>query len=184
MVSLIFGIHTGEALDIDLTDFVNRLYAMLPTLALMPDIETLPTTAFKSSELAATPKTSSVADMLFRALHLSFSRRTSGGGSPAWRSAAFAKRLLTASLHWPPNTATRAIEFVGTLIERDPKLEALLNTEDRSVDGVYRPDLDDPQLCNPFGTNFWELHVLLESHWDARVKSSAMKLLSSSSSRS
>lgn len=162
---------------------MNRLYAMLPSLALLPDIESPPNTASKSSDAIAAPKSSSTADMLFRALHLAFSRRTSAGASPSWRSAAFAKRLLAASLQWPPSTATRAIEFVGTLIERDPKLEALLSTDERSVDGVYRPELDDPQLCNPFGTNFWELHVLSASHWDARVKQSASKLLNSTVSR-
>ena len=172
---------TGEALDIDLSDFSNRLYAMLPTLALMPDIETPPSSS-SSYQGASTSKPASIADMLFRALHLAFSRRTAGA-SPPWRSAAFAKRLTGASLHWPPSTALRAIEFVGTLVERDPKLEALLSTDDRSVDGVYRPDLDDPQLCNPFGTNLWELHSLSETHWDKRVKVAAKKLLASSSSR-
>ncbi|KAI0695905.1 nucleolar complex-associated protein-domain-containing protein [Cytidiella melzeri] len=174
----------GEALDIDLSDFSNRLYAMLPSLALMSDIESPPSTSPNYSSVnVASAKTASVADMLFRALHLAFSRRTAAGASPPWRSAAFAKRLASASMHWPPATATRAIEFVGTLVERDPKLEALLSTDDRSVDGVYRPDLDDPQLCHPFGTNLWELHSLSETHWDKRVKSAALKLLTSSSSR-
>ncbi|KAI0093628.1 nucleolar complex-associated protein 3 [Irpex rosettiformis] len=170
----------GEALDIDLSDFSNRLYAMLPSLALMSDIETPPHTPShlsSSSSLSPTiPKAASVADMLFRALHLAFSRRTAGT-SPPWRSAAFAKRLAGASLHWPPSTAIRAIEFVGALIEQDPKLEALLSTDDRSVDGVYRPDLDDPQLSNPFGTNLWELFVLAETHWDKGVRDVAGKML-------
>ena len=172
----------GEALDIDLSDFINRLYAMLPSLAIMADIETTPPTSFKSSSAAASPRPQTVSDMLFRALHLVFTRRTATGASPHWRSAAFAKRLLTASLQWPPSTATRAIAFVGDLVERDPKLEALLSTDDRSVNGVYRPDLDDPQLCNPFGTNFWELHVLAQRHWDKQVAQAARKLMGFSTS--
>lgn len=150
---------------------------MLPTLALMTGIEKPPPMAFKATGGVSTSKTASITDMLFRALHLVFSRRTSAGASPPWRSAAFAKRLLTASLQWPPSTAIRAIEFVGSLVEQDPKLEALLSTDDRSVNGVYRPDLDDPQMCNPFGTNFWELHTLAESHWDATVQKAAKKVL-------
>jgi nucleolar complex protein 3 len=70
----------------------------------------------------------------------------------------------------------RALDFVRGLIAREPKLEALLSTEDRTVDGVYRPDLNDPQLCNPFGTSFWELHILQQSHFDARVKEAARNL--------
>ena len=151
---------------------------MIPSLALMGDIEAPPSTSFQASGDIASPRAQSVSDTLFRALHLAFSRRTSAGASPPWRSAAFAKRLLIASLQWPPNTATRAIEFVGGLVDRDPKLEALLSTDDRSVDGVYRPELDDPQLCNPFGTNFWELHVLARTHWSAAVREAAAKVLS------
>ncbi|KAI0341699.1 nucleolar complex-associated protein 3 [Trametopsis cervina] len=184
----------GEALDIDLTDFINRLYAMLPSLALMSDIETLPDTPFDhskqpppsstpSANVASPGSAASVSDMLFRALYLAFSRRTAAGASPPWRSAAFAKRLAGASLHWPPRTATRAVEFVGSLLERDPKLEALLSPEERSVDGVYRPDLDDPQLCNPFASSLWELHVLAQTHWDGRVQAAARKLLTAQSSR-
>ena len=154
---------------------------MLPALALMPDIEAPPPMSFVAAGGVASPRAASVADVLFRALHLAFSRRTAAAGaSPPWRSAAFAKRLLGAALQWPPGTATRAVAFVGELLERDPKLEALLATDDRSVDGVYRPDLDDPQLCNPFGTNFWELHLLAEAHWSSRVREAAAKLLNSS----
>ena len=167
----------GEALDMDLTDFINRLYAMLPSLAIMADIETLPPVTAQMSNSASPQRPQTVADMLFRTLHLVFTRRAAGSASPSWRSAAFAKRLLTASLLWPPDTATRAIAFVGDLVERDPKLEALLSTEDRSVNGVYRPEVDDPQLCNPFGTNFWELHTLARRHCHSRVVEAARKLL-------
>ncbi|EKM55388.1 uncharacterized protein PHACADRAFT_161374 [Phanerochaete carnosa HHB-10118-sp] len=173
----------GEALEIDLSDFITRLYAMLPSLAFMADIEAPPRTSFQASgAVASSPGAQSASDTLFRALHLAFSRRTSAGASPPWRSAALAKRLLGSSLQWPPDTATRAIAFVGDLVDGDPKLGALLSTDERSVDGVYRPDLDDPQLCHPFATNFWELHLLAERHWSLRVREAAAKLLNSSSS--
>ncbi|KAI0934378.1 hypothetical protein AcV5_006236 [Taiwanofungus camphoratus] len=165
----------GEALDIDLTDFVNRLYAILPSLSLMPDIDTPPATSFKSYIRVAKPQ--SIADMLFRALHLVFTPRTSSSAAPPWRSAAFAKRLLMASLHWSSTAAVRAIEFMGVLVEQEPKLEALLSTEDRGGNGAYRPDLDDPQLSNPLGTLFWELHLLMQTHWDTRVREKARTLL-------
>lgn len=120
--------------------------------------------------------TGSVADMLFVALDIVFSSRT----CPPWRSAAFAKRLLTASLNWPPNTILRVLDFVGGLVAKDSKLEALLSTEeDRTVDGIYRPDIDDPQLCNPFGTSFWELQVLQRRHFDPRVRKRALALTQS-----
>lgn len=156
----------GEALNIDLTDFISSLHAIILPLSFMDDIAEI-----QSGHVH------SVADMLFRALDIVFSPRTAGNVGPSWRSAAFAKRLLNASLHWPPATALRAIDFVRRLIAKDLKLEALLHTEDRVFDGIYRPDVDDPQLSHPFGTSFWELHALHKAHWHAKVREEAGKLL-------
>ncbi|KAG6911501.1 hypothetical protein DXG01_014575 [Tephrocybe rancida] len=141
---------------------------------LMTDVDATPPPPATGSRPA---KTHSVADMLFRTLNIVFSPRSLGATAPPGRSAAFAKRLLSASLHWPPVTALRAIEFVGGLIAKDPKLEALLSSKDRTFDGIYRPDLDDPQLSNPFGTSFWELHMLRQKHWDSKVRTEAERIL-------
>ncbi|EGN92473.1 hypothetical protein SERLA73DRAFT_99308 [Serpula lacrymans var. lacrymans S7.3] len=164
----------GEALNIDLSDFVNHLYAIILPISLLPKLDLPPPSA--SSSDVRTTKAPSVADMLFRALVIVFSPRTSGLAAPPWRSAAFAKRLLLASLNWPPGTVLRALEFVGGLIAKDPKLEALLSTEDRTYDGIYLPEIDDPQLCHPFGTSFWELQLLQQTHYDARVREAARQL--------
>ncbi|KAF7964822.1 hypothetical protein HWV62_2733 [Athelia sp. TMB] len=153
----------GEALNIDLSDFIGRLYTLLLPLGLMPDIDAPP----------PPPHTGrSTADMLFRALELVFAQRA----APPWRGAAFAKRLLGASLHWPPAPALRALGFVRGLLAADARLAALLATDDRTVDGVYRADLEDPQLSNPFAASFWELHVLRRAHYDARVRAAAGEL--------
>jgi nucleolar complex protein 3 len=157
---------TGEALNIDLSDFISHLYALILSLSLVPNID---------SKVDISPSTE---ELLFRALNIIFSPRTSGAAAPSWRSAAFAKRLLTAAVHWPPSTALRAIEFVAGLVAKDSKLAALLSSEDRIFNGVYHPEIDDPQLCNAFGSSFWELHALHENYWDARVREEARKLLS------
>ncbi|KIK08663.1 hypothetical protein K443DRAFT_672195 [Laccaria amethystina LaAM-08-1] len=156
----------GEALNIDLSDFISHLYALILSLSLVPNID---------SKVDISPSTE---ELLFRALNIIFSPRTSGAAAPSWRSAAFAKRLLTAAVHWPPSTALRAIEFVAGLVAKDSKLAALLSSEDRIFNGVYHPEIDDPQLCNAFGSSFWELHALHENYWDARVREEARKLLS------
>ncbi|KAJ6502583.1 nucleolar complex-associated protein-domain-containing protein [Mycena sanguinolenta] len=150
----------GEALNIDLSDFISALYALIMPLSF------------------ADPGTGP-ADMLFRALDIVFSPRTFGAAAPPWRAAAFAKRLLTAALHWPPAAAVRALDFVGGLLSKDPKLAALLSTEERALDGAYRPEVDDPQLCNPLGTCFWELVALSGQHWDPRVRAAAEKVMGS-----
>ncbi|KAF5358193.1 hypothetical protein D9756_001602 [Leucocoprinus leucothites] len=204
----------GEALDIDLSDFITQLYGMILPLTLVNDIEsvapssststpsnptahttsahstsndsknrknhsTTPTNLVvsSSSPLTITPPPS-ISDLLFRALHTVFSPRTGGGvAAPPWRSAAFSKRLLTAALHWPPGSALRTLDLIHDLIAKYPKLEALLSTEDRIFDGIYRADVDDPQLCHPYGTAFWELQTLATSHLDPRVRTAAKKLL-------
>lgn len=159
-------------MNIDLADFVNQLYAIIPYISLE-----LSTSGLFPSKVGDTTKRSDLTSMLFRALHIVFSSRTFGSNAPSWRSAAFAKRLLTASLHWPPEAACKAIHFVGDLLSKDAKLHALLLTEDRSVDGIYRADVDDPQLCNPFGTSFWELYTLIQSHWDSGVRAEAKRAI-------
>ena len=172
---------TGEALNIDLNDFITTLYAILLPLSFSPEIHSASESKNKAGPVADGALTS-VIDILFRALNLVFSPRTSGTSAPPWRSAAFGKRLLIASLHWPAAAALRALDFVGGLIAKDPKLEAMLSTDDRVYDGVYRPDVDDPQLCHPFESSFWELHVLHRQHWDPRVREEAGKLLNFRSS--
>lgn len=57
---------------------------------------------------------------------------------------------------------------------REPRLEALLSSEDRLVNGVYRPEVDDPQLSNPFAGSAFELAMLADSHADSRVRKAAI----------
>ncbi|KAL5490482.1 hypothetical protein ACEPAI_5315 [Sanghuangporus weigelae] len=167
----------GESLNIDLTDFINHIYALIIPLSSTPGIEE----PVAGTEFSCGPELEirgdTPANMLFRALNRVFFPRSSSTKTPAWRSAAFAKRLLTASLHFPGSTALRTIKFVQSLFAKEPKLEALLSVEDRVTNGVYRPDIDDPQLCNPFATNLWELQVLSERHGDQEVRRLACELL-------
>jgi nucleolar complex protein 3 len=202
LINSLLHIHytTGEALNVDLTDFTTQLYTLIPSLCLAPPqefVDAAPTnrssihTTTTTASAAATTTTAassspllrtaiskitpapSTSVLLFRALHLAFAPRVS---VPPWRAAAFAKRLLSAALHWPSAIALRALEFVARLVASEPRLEALLSTEDRTVDGVYRPDVEDPQLCNPFATSAYELHLLQTAHVDARVREAAANL--------
>jgi nucleolar complex protein 3 len=171
MISIeqVLKILTGETLNIDLSDFVSRLFAML--LPLSHAFET------ERESLTVESDKSSVIDMLFHALSIIFSPKTSGARASPLRSAAFAKRLLSVSLQWPPYAALRSLDFVSSLIAKDPKLEAMLSTEDRIFNGIYRADVDDPELCHPFESSFWELHALHQNHWDPKVRQKAKKLL-------
>ncbi|THU90726.1 nucleolar complex-associated protein 3 [Dendrothele bispora CBS 962.96] len=185
----------GESLNIDLNDFITHLYAIILPLALMPNIDMLPTSSSKPNHDPRNPRgiapnpnvpsrspspSSSVStgDMLFKALSIAFGPRTLGKSMvSSSRTSAFVKRLLIASVHWPASLALRSLSFAQGLIARDPKLEALLTTEERTFDGVYRPEVDDPQLCNAFGTCLWELKMLETNHLDPRVRAEARNLM-------
>ena len=137
---------------------------------MLPTIEEVPSAGNLNPQNKLT-----CSNLLFRALNLVLLPRF--GQVPAYRIAAFAKRLLTAALSFPPDSALRAIEFVRSLIGKEPQLESMLNTEERRGGGVYREDVDDPQLAFPFGTVFWELQLLEQRHWDQTVKVAARDLL-------
>ena len=167
----------GEALNIDLTDFVNHLYALIIPFSTMSGIES-PAAGIRYSrgQKGKNFTGHSPADMLFRTLNLIFTSRTSSK-HPAWRTGAFAKRLLSAALHFPPTTTKRTLVFVKSLLSKDAKLEALLSTEDTIANGIYRPDVDDPQLSNPFAATLWELQILSNTYLDQDVRKLAQELI-------
>ncbi|TFK29907.1 nucleolar complex-associated protein 3 [Coprinopsis marcescibilis] len=171
----------GEALNIDLSDFITELYAMLLPLSLLPGIDApYPGLSAPNGRPNSADQSRSIADLCFNALQVIFSPRSSGTGglgNPTWRAAAFSKRLLIASLHWPPSVALQAISFVKSLIVKHPKLEALLTTEDRTHNGVYRADVDDPQLCHALESSLYELHLLQKVKANPRVGEEARRIL-------
>jgi nucleolar complex protein 3 len=173
-VSPPLNFFTGEALDLDLSDFIQSLYALLLPLGVTQDIESTPPNAGRTQ---AKP----TADLLFRALDLGLNGRVHAGGAAAGsasaaRRAAFARRLLGCALGWPGASAVRAIEFVRGLVARDKRLLALLDAEEAVADGVWRPEIDDPDLANALAGAAWEIGVLRASHVDERVRTAAAVL--------
>ncbi|WVQ84650.1 hypothetical protein IAT38_006805 [Cryptococcus sp. DSM 104549] len=164
----------GEALNIDLTDFINHLFALLRPLSLDTGLEDPPALPAGTKSSSTAVHTLSTASLLFRCLHASFFARHSR--SPAYRYAAFAKRLTECALHLPPKSAGEAVTFARMLVSKEPKVEGLLDTEERMADGVYRPEMDDPQLVNPFATSWWEAGILGNRHWDRVVRNEMSKL--------
>lgn len=179
----------GEALNIDLGDFVTELFGLLRPLSLDTGIEDPPlmteATAIAAAKQAkgrraerAPTHTLSTAGLLFRCLEAIFFPRlfASTASAPPLRAAAFGKRLVECALFFPPATAREAINFVRRLSAKEPKLANLLDTEERMFDGVYKPEMDDPQLTNPFTTSLYELDELADHHWDNKVRTETRKL--------
>lgn len=168
----------GESLNIDLSDCVNQLFALIRPLSLDTGIEDPPllTTSTKApmkSRHKPAASLETTASLLFRCLnHVFFSRNFV---SPPYRAAAFGKRLLEASCLLPPGTAAKTVTFVRQLVGRYAKLEGMLDSEERMADGVYKAEMDDPQLVNPFATSFYEVQILMK-HWDVTVRAEGKKL--------
>jgi nucleolar complex protein 3 len=68
------------------------------------------------------------------------------------------------------------LEFLEKLLVNEPRLQALLSADDRSRNGLYRPELDDPELSNPFASSLWELSYLAQYHSDDKIKTKSKEL--------
>lgn len=150
----------GDALNVDLKDFYFHLYNLI-----------IPASLEAPREI-----THSTTDILFRGLSLAFPAHRGNVRAPI-RTAAFAKRLLSAFFLFPATVVTKVLNFIEQLISNEPKLLALLSTEDRSINGLYRPDIDEPELCNPFATSLWELTYLAGAHQEQKIRHKAQIIL-------
>ncbi|KAG0143847.1 hypothetical protein CROQUDRAFT_48234 [Cronartium quercuum f. sp. fusiforme G11] len=160
----------GEALNVDLTGFINDLYAVLIPLGAQLDVEDPPLHHQHSRKR-------SKLDVLLRALHLALLQpRTT---IPPLRAQAFTKRLLTISLSLPPSSVLRIFGFLNKLLHRQPAIQSLFEQdEEKKGGGVYRAEVDDVGLCNAQGAVGWEVWAL-EKHWDERVREGVESLLRS-----
>ncbi|KAK9454058.1 nucleolar complex-associated protein-domain-containing protein [Dipodascopsis uninucleata] len=105
------------------------------------------------------------------------------------RMVAFAKRLCMTSLHLPDKSCFAALKILENLCVRysgraaahgDGKeasgaLAALFSTDDRVMNGVYKADVDEPELSNPAAATIYET-FLLERHYSPRVREHAHRL--------
>lgn len=157
----------GEALNIDLHDFINHLYALIPQLANM--------------DKEHSQDTSSTADLIHRAIGFVFFKHRQ---APIVRIMSFYKRLLTLTVAMPaPSSST--VTLLTTLCKvllKYPKLEVMMQSDAEegggigvAVGGSYRMDVNDPELCNPGNAKAWELG-LLERHFDPKVRVAATLL--------
>uniref|UniRef100_A0A8C7FZY6 Nucleolar complex protein 3 homolog n=1 Tax=Oncorhynchus kisutch TaxID=8019 RepID=A0A8C7FZY6_ONCKI len=90
------------------------------------------------------------------------------------RALAFVKRLSTLSLHTLPNATVGILASNRTLMHTFPKCDILLDNEAQGS-GVFLPELDEPEYCNPQNTALWELHTL-KRHYHPVVRRFATHL--------
>lgn len=174
----------GAALNIDLSDMVNQLYGVLQLATLSTALEEAPMRHGKLLGARGRGPTHvrSSSELLFHTLDFVL-LRPSVHALPLPRGAAFAKRLLTASLQWPAMTATRALRTINVMLARDARLAALFDGEDRARDGRYDGVTDSPDMAHVLasGMSAWEVH-LLRRHANADVRAEAVALVSAAKS--
>ncbi|KAL1263949.1 hypothetical protein QQF64_004304 [Cirrhinus molitorella] len=91
------------------------------------------------------------------------------------RAQGFLKRLSTLGLHLMPDSCVGILAANRTLMHTFPKCDILLDNEMQGS-GVYLPELDVPEYCNPQNTSLWELH-LLKTHFHPVVRKFAVHLM-------
>ncbi|KAI8335136.1 nucleolar complex-associated protein-domain-containing protein [Chlamydoabsidia padenii] len=151
----------GEALNYDLKDFYKEIYQILFMATYRTRLED-----------AVDDTNESESELLLRGLEMMFLKKRQ---IPIDRLAAFVKRFALVALNMPNKTVSRCLSLVQRLLQRNPRLDALIQSEDRAATGVYMPLLQDPELCNPFGTSLYEL-FLYQNHYDPSIRALAQTI--------
>lgn len=153
-------------ISVDLSTFVNALYAILFNVTLDADIEL----SYKSLRLAdplndelvkPSVNVSTKAELLLKALDYTFFRTPSGTRE---RAEAFTKRLYVCMTHTPEKTTIALLKFVDKLMTKFPEIRGLYSTEDRIQNGAYHITSDIISRANPSAATLWE-NALLSKHY-------------------
>lgn len=158
--------HTHMRISVDLSAFVDALYALLPYLSLDPDVEfshkSLRLTDPLNAELVKpSVNVSTKAELLLKALDHIFFRTKSGTKQ---RASAFTKRIYMAMLHTPEKTSIALLKFLEKLSTRYPEIRGLYSTDDRIGNGDFYMDASLPARSNPEAAVIWETATLLKHY--------------------
>lgn len=175
-----------STLHLDLSYFTTHLYRSLLDLSLNPDIEL----NSKSLHLAdpdspdAAPAKNKVniqttTVLMIRCLSAILLPTWNIRSVPPLRLAAFAKQLMSSSLHVPEKSCQAILALMNDVMHtHGRKIAALWNTEERKGDGTFNPQSDSVEGSNPFATTVWE-GELLRRHYCPKVRE-GVKLLEKS----
>ena len=130
----------GKEMQIDQKEYISPLYTQLPRLI---------------SEASHCGKDT---ETMLRCLDAAFIKRREYSTT---RVAAFLKQILTVAMFIPASTSIPMIAFARQLLSRYPAVHQMLeNEEDAITSGQYSPDVEEPELANPFSTSAWEAATL------------------------
>ncbi|KAL1618280.1 hypothetical protein SLS56_010610 [Neofusicoccum ribis] len=171
----------ASTLHLDLNFFIAHLYRTLFPVSLNPDIELsanslhLPDPHAPHQPQPATAATNKVnvqttTVLLLRSLSSVLLPATAVRAVPPLRVAAFAKQLLTASLHLPEKSCLAMVSLLARVTKvHGRKVAPLWNTEERRGDGVFNALGPQIESSNPFAATVWE-GELLRCHFCPQVR--------------
>lgn len=144
----------GEVLHIDPFRFYVHLYRNLLSVHAGVSHEDLPT-VLKTLDLA----------VLHR--HKKLSQQ---------RMFAFTKRLTTLAMQLLHNGAISCLAVIRTIMQVHRSADILLDPDSSVGQGMYFPELEDPEYCNAGNTALWEL-IALQRHYHPTVRKFARNIL-------
>lgn len=165
-------------LHLDLSYFITHLYRGLLPLSVNPDLEL----GAKSLHLSD-PNDESGGNRKDTRINVQTTtvllmRCLSGVLLPPWnirsvpplRLAAFTKQLMTVALQLPEKSCQAMLGLLGEVVHtHNRKVNALWNTEERKMDGTFKPLAETVEGSNPFATTIWE-GELLKKHYCPKVR--------------
>ncbi|KAK4661500.1 uncharacterized protein QC763_701700 [Podospora pseudopauciseta] len=165
-------------LHLDLSYFITHLYRGLLPLSVNPDLEL----GAKSLHLSD-PNDESGGNRKDTRINVQTTtvllmRCLSGVLLPPWnirsvpplRLAAFTKQLMTMALQLPEKSCQAMLGLLGEVVHtHNRKVNALWNTEERKMDGTFKPLAETVEGTNPFATTIWE-GELLKKHYCPKVR--------------
>ncbi|KAK9509652.1 hypothetical protein O3M35_006918 [Rhynocoris fuscipes] len=88
------------------------------------------------------------------------------------RTFAFVKRLAMIALHQDHHMALACLTIIKQLLQLNRSVNAMLDVDTSIGQGVYLPELQDPEYCNASRTALYELN-LLQRHYHPTVRQMA-----------
>ncbi|KAJ3355567.1 Nucleolar complex protein 3 [Entophlyctis luteolus] len=170
----------GSAINVDLKDFNMSLYCQMSRLPLSVNssdakvVDGAEVTRVGVESDSVVKRMSDIhsrseIELVLMGLDLLFCRKKQ---IQVDRCASFIKRLAIMCVHLKPNAVLACLSLQRALFVKHSRLQQLLDPEERLGTGVYKPYLDDAELCNPFASNLWELCFMM-NHYHPVVRTMA-----------
>jgi nucleolar complex protein 3 len=167
----------ASTLKLDLSFFITHLYRTLHPVGLNPDIELsanslhLPDPNAPESRIPPNKiNVQTTIVLLIRSLSSVLLPAASLRAVPPLRVAAFAKQLMTISLHLPEKSCTAMLGLLNRITRsHGKKVAPLWNTEERRGDGVFDALKGEVEGSNAFAGTVWE-GELLKKHFAPSVR--------------